>query len=225
MITKRCGKCETWKPRTLEYWHADRGKKDGLHAHCKSCASAYKKVLYEANSESEKARCKARYAANPERIKARVKAYREANPEATKAQFKAWREANLERKKAANKAWFDANPEKTKAINARSRAKRRANLAQVPTGKFDRIHLKRDLFESQLGRCKYCSEHFTIDTLTLDHIEPLAKKGPDLPCNITLACKHCNSSKGDRTPGQWLSALPEARRPNYPGLVALFDHM
>jgi hypothetical protein len=48
--------------------------------------------------------------------------------------------------------------------------------------------------------CAYCGE--TSD-LTLDHIIPLSKGGPDLPENIVQACKKCNCSKQGQDVFEW----------------------
>ena len=52
------------------------------------------------------------------------------------------------------------------------------------------------------GRCRYCGTE-TPD-LTLDHIVPMDKGGPNEPSNLGAACSACNISKfrGVR-PGRW----------------------
>jgi hypothetical protein len=45
------------------------------------------------------------------------------------------------------------------------------------------------------GECIYCSGK---KDLTLDHILPKSRGGPDSPDNAVWVCKSCNSSKGDR---------------------------
>ena len=88
---KTCAKCDEVKSLT-EFHKSGRSNGGRLlrRADCKSCAKAYKKAYYGANSEKVKARVKAYYEANSEEIKARVKAYREANSEEIKARKKAW---------------------------------------------------------------------------------------------------------------------------------------
>ena len=47
--------------------------------------------------------------------------------------------------------------------------------------------------------CIYCGQspltHRGVE-LTLDHVVPLAAGGSDLPHNIVIACRQCNTSKG-----------------------------
>lgn len=55
----------------------------------------------------------------------------------------------------------------------------------------------------QMGRakCEYCSS--TEPPLTNDHIIPLIKNGFDSINNLVLACKSCNSSKGQKDIFDW----------------------
>lgn len=39
---------------------------------------------------------------------------------------------------------------------------------------------------------------------TLDHVLPRSRGGSDNLVNLVLSCVSCNSSKGKRTPGEWL---------------------
>lgn len=86
MRVKRCPKCREEKPATLEYFHSDSSKNDGLYCHCKICVLEREKAYYEANKE----RKKAYYEANKEVILEREKAYREANKEAIVERDKAY---------------------------------------------------------------------------------------------------------------------------------------
>jgi hypothetical protein len=50
--------------------------------------------------------------------------------------------------------------------------------------------------------CIYCgSENF----LSIDHLIPQSRGGPDSGDNVVLACKSCNSSKGNRGVYEWFS--------------------
>ena len=48
--------------------------------------------------------------------------------------------------------------------------------------------------------CIYCRSK---TDLTLDHILPRSRGGPDTPDNAVLVCRTCNSSKGDRRLYEW----------------------
>ncbi len=48
--------------------------------------------------------------------------------------------------------------------------------------------------------CIYCGSK---TKLTLDHIIPSSRNGPDLPDNAVMVCASCNSSKGNKTLYEW----------------------
>src|SRR3989337_4053358 len=50
------------------------------------------------------------------------------------------------------------------------------------------------------GTCIYCG---ASKDLTLDHILPRSRCGPDSPDNAVWVCQSCNSSKGDRRLYEW----------------------
>ena len=48
--------------------------------------------------------------------------------------------------------------------------------------------------------CIYCGSD---EKLTLDHIIPKSRNGPDSPDNAVMVCKSCNSSKGAKRLYEW----------------------
>ncbi|MBV9838702.1 MAG: HNH endonuclease, partial [Solirubrobacterales bacterium] len=59
--------------------------------------------------------------------------------------------------------------------------------------------LRRELFERDEWRCRYCGDAVTPDTATLDHILPTSKGGTHVPKNLATACLMCNSIKSGRS--------------------------
>lgn len=54
------------------------------------------------------------------------------------------------------------------------------------------------ILQLQKGRCIYCNVLFTADIRpTRDHLVPLSYKGTAWPLNIVLACRSCNSRRGE----------------------------
>jgi len=49
-------------------------------------------------------------------------------------------------------------------------------------------------------QCIYCGRE---KTLTVEHILPRSRGGPDSPDNAVFVCRECNSSKGDRRLYEW----------------------
>lgn len=57
------------------------------------------------------------------------------------------------------------------------------------------------------NNCAYCIVYLTPANASLDHAQPLSKKGDDDPKNWRFCCKTCNLSKGSLTEGQFISLL------------------
>jgi 5-methylcytosine-specific restriction endonuclease McrA len=51
-------------------------------------------------------------------------------------------------------------------------------------------------------RCQYCGHRGSPVDLSLDHILPRSRGGRTVPENLCVACKPCNSRKGNRTPAE-----------------------
>ena len=47
----------------------------------------------------------------------------------------------------------------------------------------------------KMGECIYCEEQAD---LTVEHMLPRIRGGPDTTDNVVMVCKHCNSSKKDK---------------------------
>ena len=50
------------------------------------------------------------------------------------------------------------------------------------------------------GICHYCSEKFSKEELTMDHMLPIARGGKSTKGNLVVACKTCNNEKKYLTP-------------------------
>ena len=57
--------------------------------------------------------------------------------------------------------------------------------------------IKRQTYERQEGKCKFCGKHFEIDEMQADHITPWSKGGHTIPENCQLLCKSCNRKKSN----------------------------
>lgn len=62
--------------------------------------------------------------------------------------------------------------------------------------------------------CQYCGERFKREDLTLDHVYPKSRSGPDIWENIVACCRDCNQKKADRTPKE--AHMKLLRRPYRP---------
>ncbi len=68
---------------------------------------------------------------------------------------------------------------------------------------------RRNVLRRDGNRCQYCGAR---ERLTLDHVLPRSRKGPDAWENLVAACVPCNNRKGNRTPEE---AGMRLRRPPF----------
>lgn len=71
--------------------------------------------------------------------------------------------------------------------------------------------------------CQYCGKKLLASDLTLDHVYPKSRLGPDIWENIVACCKHCNQAKADRTPKE--AGMKLLRRPYRPTNYLEFERM
>lgn len=63
-------------------------------------------------------------------------------------------------------------------------------------------NLRTKIFMRDRYRCQYCGHRGPLADLSLDHILPRSRGGKTTPENLCVACRVCNSRKGDRTPAE-----------------------
>ncbi|MFA4966370.1 MAG: HNH endonuclease [Thermoleophilia bacterium] len=80
---------------------------------------------------------------------------------------------------------------------------------------------RRAVFARDHHRCQYCGSE---RHLTVDHVVPRSKGGPDTWDNLVTSCAPCNRKKGDRLPH--LAGLRLLRQPRPPSAAAfVFLHV
>ena len=80
---------------------------------------------------------------------------------------------------------------------------------------------RENIFHRDNYTCQYCGKQFPISELTLDHVYPKSRLGPDIWENIVTCCKHCNQYKADRTPKE--SGMKLLKCPYRPQNRKLFE--
>lgn len=86
---------------------------------------------------------------------------------------------------------------------------------------------KRNILKRDNYQCQYCGQ---VDRkMTIDHVVPKKRKGPETWENLVTACATCNARKGDGKPEQaGLSLLRKPKRPNnvtfIRNFVGIADH-
>ncbi len=63
---------------------------------------------------------------------------------------------------------------------------------------------RRNVLRRDDHRCQYCG---ATERLTLDHVHPKSRGGPDTWENLIAACVPCNNRKGNKTPEEARMAL------------------
>ena len=58
---------------------------------------------------------------------------------------------------------------------------------------------KAEVLMKTLGRCAYCGQMLSLDTMQVDHVIPIALGGADILPNMLAACVGCNKAKGALT--------------------------
>ncbi len=80
---------------------------------------------------------------------------------------------------------------------------------------------RRNVFLRDEHRCQYCARRFAVQRLSLDHVMPRSKGGPDTWENVVCACLTCNVRKGGRTPSEaGMRLLSEPVRPKRSPLIS-----
>lgn len=116
-------------------------------------------------------------------VKRKNDAWRAANRTRVRAQNAAWRHANGERFARMVEAWRHRNIERSRAAGRANMRRRKLGL----TGSGGRAY--RHVLRGD--PCSYCGASME----EVDHIDPIARGGPNTWDNLTAACKGCNSSK------------------------------
>ncbi len=78
---------------------------------------------------------------------------------------------------------------------------------------------RRNILHRDSHACQYCG--YSGDELTLDHVIPRSRGGPDSWENLVSACVRCNVKKGNRTPEE--SKMPLVRIPRRPYSSLYFE--
>lgn len=227
-MNKTCSKCGESKPATAEYFVSNKSRPDGFSGYCRFCDREYQKAYRAKNPDKIKAarnkwrethiivaRERARISAkrrreiNPQADRDMARRYRENNPERVLESQQLYRANNIDKirrrdrerywsdpqkARAQSLAWAKSNPEYRAANEHRRRARKASLPATLTPAEYQAI------LEFYGFACAYCGRADV--KLTQDHIIPLSQGGSYTKENIVPACRHCNFSKGSRTPEQ-----------------------
>lgn len=80
---------------------------------------------------------------------------------------------------------------------------------------FQKVPLTRqNVFKRDAYTCAYCGDT-DKGSLTLDHVIPQSKGGPNTWDNLVTACKRCNNEKADLTLKEYGKPIPKPKKPHY----------
>ncbi len=80
---------------------------------------------------------------------------------------------------------------------------------------------RENIFKRDEYTCQYCGKKLSGKELTLDHVYPKSRLGPDTWENIVACCQECNQYKANRTPKE--AGMKLLRRPSRPNDGKLFE--
>lgn len=106
------------------------------------------------------------------------------------------RTGRIKQYKPYNPKYYSA--EKSKAKKRANERKRRQLMAEANKTNKLTDEIRKMVFKKYNGKCAYCNTDCT-SAYTIDHKIPLCRGGNNAFDNLTISCKYCNSSKGDRT--------------------------
>ena len=132
---KKCSKCGTPFPTTLEFFSARNGTRDGLHQQCRGCLSKHNKQHRENNAEETAERHRAYADKNKEKMKAYKKAHYEENKVEILAKQKDNYEANKDIISERGRGYYQVNKDK---IKERNRQWQLNNIEKVKKRKQDK---------------------------------------------------------------------------------------
>lgn len=207
------------------YREANKPNKDQLAQRAKNCqrwrdrhpgrANELARKYYARDSGKILARSREYRLASPEKYRARfnewasknkahLKAYRsaryQANRESDLANSKIWKAAHPDQIRERGRQWRKENPLLVKIHKNNRRARIMGNGGRLTNG------LAQRLIALQRGKCACCKTNLRKAGFHLDHIEPLAKGGRNDDKNIQLLCPHCNRSKHDKLPHEFMQS-------------------
>lgn len=167
---------------------------------CKPCKRASNAIWRAANKERIAAYSAAYYEINAGKMAAYSIAYRAKNPDRAKKKSAAWRAANPEKVRANKAAYYAAHPGARRIYRNNRKARKRENGGTLSRG------LPVKLFALQRGKCACCKRPLGAD-YQLDHIIPIALRGPNVDSNIQLLCGCCNNKKNAKHPIDFMQSL------------------
>jgi len=219
---KTCSKCGSWKP--FAEYHKDKYKPDGYTSGCKICRNLSTLDWFYKNQDRCNEKSKEWYYQNYDRSLKNSANYKATHRETIRADYLSsegkakkrqyWSTRTEKRAKVKRdfftrhpglateyqRGWRARNPESCRAIGRRKSHQRRAR--ELAGGSYSESDWK--LLCVAYGHICLCCKEAKV--LTVDHVIPIKRGGPNTIENLQPLCKPCNLKKGIKdTDYRWLS--------------------
>jgi 5-methylcytosine-specific restriction endonuclease McrA len=169
---------------------------------------------YQENKDKIKTCAKQYRENNLEKCRLNSKSYRERNKGILSIKKKVWANANKGKRNISTKKWVINNPEKAKEmgknwrklnlVKGRLYSHKYNSLKKQNGGVVEKSDIE-SLLLAQKSRCFYCDSK--LGKYEIEHIIPLSKGGEHKLYNIVLACVHCNRTKGNKHPEEFVNQV------------------
>lgn len=176
---KKCCKCKEIK--TINLFHKDKSKKDGLRYTCIECRRIY-------NQEDKKM------------VSEQKKEYYKENRKIIIEYAKTYRQKNKDRLNEEKKVYRTTPKGKVVGINASHRRRSLKGQGDVTTNQL--LELKQTT-----KQCYWCGTSLKNKVVHIDHYVPISKGGLHTLSNIVVSCAKCNLAKSAKSPEVFANSI------------------
>jgi 5-methylcytosine-specific restriction endonuclease McrA len=187
---KICSKCKVDKD--INEFHKNKSKKDGRATECKLCKRQQDIKYKKEHANYYKAYLKEYNQINKQELYEQKKKYIADNKLDHLKRRHIWYEINKDEVKARVSQYKKDHPEQYQMY-----ANKR--LAQKKTSVIENFATQ-DIKNKYGDKCFYCGGLFSH----IDHYIPLSKAGPHTLENIRPSCEHCNLTKSNKLPEEFI---------------------
>jgi hypothetical protein len=191
---KVCTKCKCTKPATPTFFRKYNRNACGLHAACKGCDVAYRRINREAIAE----RNRVGHLANREHRLALMARYRAEHKEEIAAQQQRYQQENRDKLRAYYRRWRKNNRDVRRAHERKRQAAKKGQAG------FRDANELWEMYHDQNELCAYCETPLFGD-FHVDHMLPLSRGGIDGPENYAITCPPCNMAKHSKTAEEFMN--------------------
>lgn len=206
--TRLCKTCGNEYPATLEYFHKNKDRKDGLCTACKRCACEASRIWHKEHPEQSRARSRRYAQAYPEKKREASRRWREEHPEQVRVNNQRWREEHPESPEqihVRSQHYYKTHPEQAR-LNSRIRKARKRAAGGAFTAADIELQVKAQTDSKGILHCWWCGKPIK-SKYHIDHRIPITRNGSNDPRNLCLAHPKCNMSKGNKLPHEWNGRL------------------